>query len=82
MLKKTIVSICIPTNNRAEIIKETLDSIFLQNIDENLYEVCISDGSFNDKTKKIVETYLKKYRNIKYRKSNFANYYNLIEALK
>lgn len=82
MLKKTIVSICIPTNNRAEIIKETLESIFFQNVDDKLYEVCISDGSSTDETKEIIEKYFKDYKNIKYVKSHCETPYNLIEALK
>lgn len=82
MNREPTVSICIPTNNRVDIIKETLESIILQGVDEELFEVCISDGSPNDETKKIIEKYFSKYPNIKYKNSNYSNYYNLLEALK
>ena len=82
MNKDILVSICIPTNNRAEIIKETLESIVYQQVDERLYEVCISDGSPTDETKKIIEKYFLNYKNIRYVKSNCQSSFNLIEALK
>lgn len=82
MNNKPIVSICIPTNGRPDIIKETLDSIVTQTVDEQLYEVCISDGSPTDETEKIIKKYFEGYKNIKYVKSNCKTSFNLLEALK
>lgn len=82
MDKFPLVSICIPTNNRAEIIKETVESIVSQQVDPKLYEICISDGSPTDETKKIIEKFFSDYKNIRYVKSNCKTGFNLIEALK
>ena len=82
MINEPVVSICIPTNNRPYILKETLNSIISQNCSRALYEICISDGSSNNETQKIIEKYFKYFENIKYKRSNCGNSYNLIEALK
>lgn len=82
MDKNPLISICIPTNGRAEIVKETLESIVSQGVNEQLYEVCISDGSPTNETKNVVEKYFKCYGNIRYVKSNCKTPFNLVEALK
>ena len=56
-----LLSICIPTFNRAKNLKEMLDSI---KSNSNIEIVVCDDGS-NDETKEVVNLYLKKH-NIKY----------------
>lgn len=82
MDRSPLVSICIPTNGRSEIVKETLESIVVQGVDERLYEVCISDGSPTDETKNVIKKYFCNYKNIRYVKSNCKTLFNLMEALK
>mgnify|MGYP001251372206 CR=1 FL=1 len=55
---KQIVSIIIPTFNRAHLIGETLDSIIKQSY-QNWECIIVDDGSTDD-TKKFIETYSKK----------------------
>ncbi|MUP44174.1 glycosyltransferase family 2 protein [Gramella sp. BOM4] len=52
-----LISVCIPTFNGAEFLKETLDSISIQTY-ENL-EVIISDDESEDKTLEIIEDFKK-----------------------
>ena len=78
-----IISLCIPTYNRPEILKKTLDSIYSQGVSDSSFEVCISDDSSDDRTSIVVEEYLNKHNNIVYRKNNERQIYkNLIEVLK
>ena len=77
-----IVSICIPTYGRVEILKNTLDSIFSQNVSSDLYEVCISDNSPTDETKEMLDRFFADKTNICYSKSTCEGYYNSIESLK
>ena len=77
-----IVSICIPTYGRVEILKKTLDSIFSQNVNPELFEVCISDNSPTDETKKMLKEFFADKTNICYSKSTCEGYYNSIESLK
>lgn len=56
------ISIVIPSLNKVEFIKETLDSIVLQKYPE--LEVIIMDGGSSDGTLEIIEKYVKKYPKI------------------
>lgn len=62
------LSICIPTYNRAEYLKEALDSIIKQINDTNRdkVEICISDNASEDNTKELIENYRKKHKHIRY----------------
>lgn len=71
-----IVSICIPTYNRAEILNQSLESLVSQDIFQNTHdiEVIISDNCSTDNTKEIVAQYIAQYGDkIKY----FRNEQNL-----
>jgi abequosyltransferase len=62
MTDKPLLSICIPTYNRAEFLKDALDSI-LRQINENnkdKVEICISDNASEDNTEELVNEYQKK----------------------
>lgn len=79
---KLYLSICIPTNGRISIIKNTLDSIFLNSkIPYTEFEVVLSDNSSNDELKELLELY-NKYPNIRYFKSNCEGFLNSINSLK
>lgn len=57
------LSICIPTHNRCESLKETLKSIFDQELSDDI-QVVVLDSASTDKTKQIVNSFKK--NNIKY----------------
>ncbi len=68
-MNKPLLSICIPTYNRAPYLKELLDSIVCQFDDQEIYnqvEVIISDNASEDNTTEVVAEYQKKYENIRY----------------
>ena len=73
MNDKPILSICIPTYNRADYLKECLDSVVAQfdgrEIRDNV-EVVISDNASSDNTCELAEEYCKKFNNIKYFRNN------------
>ena len=65
--EKPLLSICIPTYNRSKYLKKSMDSIVTQ--DEFLngaVEIVVSDNASTDDTRKVVESYLKKYENVHY----------------
>ncbi len=66
--KKPLVSICIPTYNRAAYLKKSFDSLIAQERFGEI-EVVISDNASDDGTKELCEKYCKKYKNIKYFRS-------------
>lgn len=77
-----LLSICIPTYKRPEIIRELLISINKQNVDHKYYEIRITDNSETDETKEIIEKEFSNVDNLFYKKTNCKGFYNSIEALK
>lgn len=62
-----LVSICIPTYNRAPYLKQCLDSLVCQpEFLEGKVEIVISDNASTDETKEIASIYVQRYKNIKY----------------
>lgn len=69
-----LLSICIPTYNRSEILDRTLNELFANpNFDNEIIEVIVSDNCSTDNTQEIVQKYpfVKYYRNKK--NSSFFN---------
>lgn len=63
MMSEFLLSICIPTFNRADILNRTLAALFSNpDFDEDLIEVIVSDNCSSDHTKEVV----KKYPLVKY----------------
>jgi glycosyltransferase involved in cell wall biosynthesis len=77
-----LLSICIPTFERTEFLKNCLNSIYIasKNIKSN-FEVCISDNCSSQNVKKIVNFYKKKFL-IKYNrnKENLGMGKNIIQS--
>ena len=66
---KPILSLCIPTYNRMDTLKETIDSILVQ-IDSNIViDIFVSDNASTDNTQGIVEQYQKHSPFIRYQKN-------------
>jgi glycosyltransferase involved in cell wall biosynthesis len=56
--KKKILSICIPTYNRAKVLNKTLNALFTNpDFDQNLIEVIVSDNCSTDETAEVVAKY-------------------------
>lgn len=76
-----ILTIAIPTYNRANILSENLKSIF-DNIDENI-QVLVSDNFSNDDTQRVCTDFSKKHPNFKYfrNEKNLGYDANVLNAL-
>jgi len=62
---KYAVSVIIPTYNRSHLLRVSLDSLCLQDIDRSLFEVVVADDGSTDDTEELVRSYGDKI-NIKY----------------
>ncbi len=68
-MSKYLVSVCIPTYNRAECLSQCLETITLQFSDPQVrdaVEVVISDNASTDNTREIADGFRKKFPNIVY----------------
>lgn len=81
-MEQPLLSICIPTYKRADILRKTLKSIYYQDVDHNLFEVCISDDSPDNETEKMIAAEFSSIDNLTYKKVPDCGFYNLINALK
>lgn len=82
MRSRPLISICIPTRDRVEILRETINSILTQNVDSELFEICVSDNSPTDETKLFIEKEFASVSNLVYRKTDCEGFLNSIAALK
>lgn len=70
-MSEKILSICIPTYNRADILDKTLSKLVLEPaFQSGQIEICISDNASPDHTMVIVKKYISKYDNIVYIRNN------------
>lgn len=67
-MTKPLLSICIPTYNRAEYLEKSLESLVSQPEFAQI-EVVISDNASTDNTEEVCRSYQKKYPNIHYFKN-------------
>lgn len=79
---KPKLSICIPTYNRCEILKDSINEIIPILVDKDI-EICISNNSSTDKTHEYIERLLKSYPIIKYKKQprNVGIDQNMIDVM-
>lgn len=77
----TLLSICIPTRNRINYLKETIGSIIDDGVEPSLYEIIISDNSDNDEVEEYVKRLSIKKINIRYYKNEVKGFYNSINSL-
>lgn len=82
MNKTPYLSICIPTYNRLEILKKTLDSIYsdLADVDLADFEVVISDNEPNHSTKIIIDQF--HFDNLHYYPTTSSGFLNSFDVLK
>jgi len=67
--RNILLSICIPTYNRCEILEKTILSIINSSGFCDEVEIVISDNCSIDNTKYVVNKYQSKYRNIVYHRN-------------
>jgi glycosyltransferase involved in cell wall biosynthesis len=87
IIRNPILSICIPTFNRASLLDECLKSIIksIENSSnfENLIEIIISDNCSTDETYKIANKFCNRYNFIKYHRNEInvidLNFYIAVE---
>ncbi len=68
-MNKPLLSICIPTYNRASFLQECLESIVTQYKNPDVFEqveIVISDNASDDDTTNVVENFQKQFSNISY----------------
>lgn len=82
MKNNVLLSICIPTFKREEILVSLINSIISQQVDTSLYEICITDNSETDETKNVIEKTFSQIENLTYKKVDCHGFMNSIEALK
>lgn len=85
-MNNPILSICIPTYNRASCLKDCLNSIVSQFKDNDVYEqieVAISDNASTDDTLGVVKEFQEKFNNIRYYRNikNLGFDRNLLNAV-
>lgn len=67
-VRKPLLTIGIPTYNRAEFLDKCLESIYSEINDDPIFEIVISDNASTDNTYEIVEKYKQIHNNIVYHK--------------
>ena len=80
---RPLLSICIPTYNRSDVLEKCLDSIVTNSSFDSRVEVVISDNCSTDNTRNVVERYINRYKNISYycNKENIGGERNFIKSL-
>ncbi len=82
MVNQPILSICIPTFKREYLVDELLQSIYAENCDNELFDICITDNSETDETRDLIESKYTQYHNLHYKKVTCKGFMNSVEALK
>lgn len=82
IMKTPILSLCMPTNGIIEWVFPVLDSIYAQSVDENLFEVIVTNNGDNEEFHKMMVDYAANHSNLIYKKTNAHMFHNQLEALK
>ena len=77
-----LLSLCIPTYGVIEWIFPVLDSIYNQGVDEELFEVVITDNGKNEEFKHLINDYKNKHINLIYKETDAYSFLNEIESYK
>ena len=71
-----ILTLAIPTNGVVEWVLPVLDSIYQQNIDDEYFEIVITDNGNNKVFFDEIQKYKKKHNNIVYKKTTAQLFMN------
>lgn len=79
---RPLLSVCIPTYNRLEILEKTIHSIYqnIDNVNFHDFEIIVADNEPNQSSKKIVEKF--NYPNLYYYHTTCEGFKNSFEVLK
>lgn len=77
-----LVSLCIPTNGIVEWVIPVLESIYSQNVDDNLFEVIITDNGENSILEQKLIGFTKGHNNLRYYKTTDYQFLNQISCFK
>ena len=82
VMKEPVVSLCLPTNGIIEWVFPVLDSIYSQNVDEDKFEVIVTNNGDNVRFHQMMESYVGQHSNLVYRKTEAYLFDNQLEALR
>lgn len=77
-----LVTLCIPTNGVPEWCQPVFESIYQQGVDENLFQVVVTDNGDNQEFKKIAHQYQANHKNFVYQETTAQGFLNQIESFK
>ena len=77
-----LLSLCIPTYGVSEWVLPVLDSIYNQNVSDDLFEVVITDNGKNELFENDLLPYMNKHNNLIYKKTDAYSFLNEIESYK
>lgn len=77
---KALLSLVIPTNGMIDWVGEVLDSIYIQNVDEQLFEVVVTDNGISNEFYNYMMNYVNNHSNLIYKRTNAKLFYNQIEG--
>lgn len=81
-MSNPIVSLCMPTNGVVEWVFPVLESIYNQKVNNELFEVVITDNGNNAEFKKAINEYILTHTNIVYSETQALPFVNEIESYK
>lgn len=76
------LSLCLPTNGITEWVIPSLDSIYREDMDEDKFEVVVTDNGNDSLFEEIMTNYAGKHANLLYKKTDAYMFDNQLEALK
>lgn len=76
------LSLCLPTNGITEWVIPSLDSIYEENMDEDKFEVIVTDNGNNSLFEEIMTDYAQKHNNLLYKKTDAYMFDNQLDALR
>lgn len=79
MTRQRLLSICIPTNGNVQWVIPVLESIYMQNVDHDDFEVIITDNGITDELERALSQ--KKYSNLYYERTNAIGFLNIVNSL-
>ena len=77
-----LLSLCLPTNGRVEWVSQVLDSIYEQDVPEELYEIVITDNGKSDELSKVIEHKYSTHTNLRYKRTDADGFMNQLESFK
>lgn len=79
---KYLVTLCIPTNGVLEWCIPVIDSIYCQGVDEELFQVVVTDNGDNEAFQLKMEEYCGSHQNFRYEKTDAEGFLNQIQSFR